>query len=127
MDFIKDIKRAIESLPFDKRANAQVFHQAVIDELEWLGCKTWREVPARYTRRRGERCNGRIDVLAAKYDLRIGIECDRNSPRRKSVDKLRGLGWLTHRFVALREPNAGTTGLVSVSRSASDRQFAESA
>lgn len=61
------------------------FHRAVAGRLEAAGFAVCREV---VTPKPGQRRAGRVDLRASCGAYSIGIECDRRTPRKKSIEKL---------------------------------------
>ena len=61
----------------------QAFQHAVAGRLVVAGWSVQLEVPQPTGTR-----NGRIDIVAERNGARVAIECDRQSPRRKSICKL---------------------------------------
>lgn len=91
------LTKILSDLPASAFENSYSFHDAMENALEKQGWIVTREFQVR---NRGDGRVGYID-LAVMHPVRIGLELDRNSPRKNSLFKLgqfRGL-----RFVILRE------------------------
>jgi hypothetical protein len=100
MTILEDVRSAVGKV--GTTDNARLIHWRLVYWLKSQGFKCQREVRADYFN--GLRiCAGKMDVVATKGSVRVGIEIDRNSPREKSILKLRGMD-LTHRVIVLRNP-----------------------
>lgn len=80
----------------DGKLNARKLHKQIAEILRGNGYNVRCEFPAPYSK-----VIGRIDILAEKNGETYGIEIDRNSPRRKSIEKLAGKDW--HSIIVLRK------------------------
>lgn len=78
------------------------FEYKVASELRRQGWVVTRQVRQHYRTDKGRECNGRIDLVATKGEVKIALELDRIRPRKKSRLKLDGVS-ATHKAVLLRE------------------------
>lgn len=90
---------ALQGPPLPDEAKA--FHDAVETRLQRAGWSVFRECPVRVP---GVQRRGRIDLLAIRGGQGVAIECDRLTPRQKSLAKLRA-STADHRVVLLRGGN----------------------
>lgn len=97
---VLDVRSAVNSVDTEETRSASLFQQAVMRELRARGFALESEYPVRMA---GDR-TGRIDVVASRADLSVGIELDWRQPRIGSVLKL--LRFSGVRVVVLREPRS---------------------
>lgn len=95
---IREVRERIEGLLVPDDAHQA--HAAVAAALREGGWQVRREVRVAT---RGDGSGGRVDVEARRDEQIVGIEVDRQRPRRKSVAKLRTRDWI--RVIALRDPD----------------------
>jgi hypothetical protein len=98
--FPVDVEERLAMLPDD--LDAAAFHAAAEAALGSLGFTCWREVRLSA---RGDGQGGRLDIVAERHGVRIALELDDRTPRRKSLVKL-GQTDCTFRVVVLRCPYA---------------------
>jgi hypothetical protein len=97
MNVIRQLAEAVSRTSPGQRSNAKAFQQALENELRAKGWKVLREF---CVRDRGDGVRGRIDLVVTS-PVRIAIELDRASVRKKSRFKLAQFDGL--RFVILRQ------------------------
>lgn len=89
------------------RSTAAAVHDAAQKALIAAGWLVEREVPVDD---RGDGRGGRVDLVARRDGISIGIEIDRETPRRNSVEKLHRLA-LDYRVVLVRGHSGPVDGL----------------
>jgi len=97
MNVTRQLLEAVHRTNLKQRSTARAFQEAI--EIE-LRKKAWKVVREFRVKDRGDGTPGRID-LAVMNPLRIGIELDRATIRKKSLFKLAQFDGLT--FVILRQ------------------------
>lgn len=98
----------VEMLPVG-RMDARQFHDAFMSAMRDRGWSVAEEHPVPD---RGDGRPGRIDIRAERNGVAVGIELDREHPRRKSIVKLHGSGLVG--FCVLREPAPGVPNVIPV-------------
>lgn len=97
MDVIRQLIEAVSRTSLSQRSSAKTFQQAVENELRAKGWKVFREI---CVKDRGDGVRGRIDLVVTS-PVRMAIELDRTSARKKSRFKLAQFDGL--KFVILRQ------------------------
>jgi len=102
-DEVRDRIISILSKKYLDCSTAPAFHSSVEAALILGGMKVSREYPVDD---RGDGREGRVDlVVTCDTGEMVGVECDRASPRAKSIKKLKQLDY---GVIALRDSGAGT-------------------